>query len=171
MTAVAVATRRMNDAEKARLLACCVDRFTQGMHHADCDLLADEVARVEAMEPSPLVKRMRNIVEAEQTVRRAQQLLIDLGDTADKVADRLRALGIRGAQDWSNACPLSVYLDRHGIDAFVSAEEITVPVGEARAFVTTPPAIAAFIRLFDAGVYLDLVDPELNLLDGRATRA
>lgn len=159
----------MTAAEKADLIAASFACFAEGLHHADPATLQHEAERAECQQRSPLVLRMRAQIDAEQNARRAVQLLVDLGATADKMADRLRALGIRGAQCFSNACPLGVYLETNGVTAYVSREEITVPVtDDTFVSVDVPAAVATFVTRFDGGVYLDLIDPELNLLAGGA---
>jgi len=160
---IATDVRLMTEADKLQLIASCLKRFTEGMHRADLDLLQDEAARVEYMEPTPLVLRMRAVVAAERAVR----LLADLGDTADKIADKLRALDVRGVRLLSNVCVLAVYLDTKGITAYVSRDQIAVPVDDdTNVCLPVPDAIAAFLAHFDGGVYLDLIDAEPNLLAG-----
>jgi hypothetical protein len=156
---IAVDVAPMTEVEKDALIVSCLARFTEGMHQADPELLRDERARVEYMEASPLVLRLRAIVAAEQATR----LLVKLGDNADAMADRLRALGIKGARLLSNVCPLAVYLGTQGITAYVSREEICVPVDDdTTVHVPVPAATAVFVERFDGGVYLDLIDVDLT---------
>jgi len=157
-----VEIRPMTAAEKADLIAASLNAFLTSLHHADVEHLQVEAARIEAMRPSPLIKRMRDGVEAEQRARRAVQLLAELGDTADAVADRLRALEIKGAQCFSNVCPLSLYLERRGVVAYVSCEQVTVAIGSAKAFASMPKQAGEFVLRFDGGLYLDLIDAELT---------
>lgn len=90
------------------------------------------------------------------------KLLADLGDTADAVADRLRALGIKGKQAWACACPVANYLVRNGYEGAVfSAEEYAIPNPDDVWNVLTgrtPQPVGLFIDRFDEGVYLDLVE-------------
>jgi hypothetical protein len=165
MTA-AVDFKPVTEAEKAAIIAAGLERFANGLHHADDDHLAYEVNRLEDQQiahASPVITQMRAQATAEQDARRAVRLLTDLGSTGDAIADRLRALGIKGAQCFAGNCPLATYLATHGIAAFVSCDELSVPVTD-NVFVrlAVPAAAAVFIKNFDRGVYLDLVDPELT---------
>lgn len=51
------------------LVERCLDVFINGLHHADPLTFAHEAERVEAMQPSPLVERMRAAVDAERAAR------------------------------------------------------------------------------------------------------
>jgi hypothetical protein len=91
------------------------------------------------------------------------KLLADLGDTADAIADRLRALGIKGRARQACHCPVANYIERQSaytgasvsrdlvlaVDPDLNYEALEVP---------TPDAVAEFVRRFDDGVYLDLVE-------------
>lgn len=92
---------------------------------------------------------------------RLADLLHSLGDNADAIADRLRALEIKGLRKDCATCPLAEFL-RHvgGYDeAYVGDAAITAyRANEPRAEVVPPPAVVAFIERFDKGVYLDLVE-------------
>jgi hypothetical protein len=148
---------------KAELIAANLAHFITGLHHADPLTLQHEAERNEYLEPSPLVLRMRAQITAEQTARRAHQLLVDLGGTADAIADRLRALDVKGVRLLSNVCVLAVYLQTKGITAYVSREEIAVPVDDdTNVCLPVPDACAAFLEHFDGGVYLDLIDANLE---------
>lgn len=161
---IAVEVAPMTEAEKAALVEANFAHFVESLHFADQPTLDHEADRMGCQRPSPLVKRMRAQIAAEQTARRAHQLLVDLGDNADAIADRLRALGIKGAQCLANICPLAVYLDTHGITAYISAKTIIVPIDGETATVRlpVPPGVAVFVERVDGGVYLDLIDAELN---------
>jgi hypothetical protein len=162
----AVDFKPVTEAEKIAIIAAGLERFAKGLHHADAENLAYEANRLEDQQfshTSPVITQMRAQVTAEQDARRAVRLLTGLGNTADAIADRLRALGIKGAQCFAGNCPLATYLATHGITAFVSGDQISVPVTDS-VFVglAVPAAAAVFIENFDRGVYLDLVDPELT---------
>lgn len=161
---IAIDVAPMTEAQKLKVIERGFARFIESLHFADQPTLDHEADRMGCQRPSPLVKRMRAQIAAEQAARRAHQLLVDLGDNADAIADRLRALGIKGAQCLANICPLHFYLETHGITAYISAEEITVPIDGDTATVRldVPPGVAAFVPWFDGGVYLDLIDAELN---------
>lgn len=156
---IAVDVAPMTEAQKLKMIEDGLDHFIKSLHFADRDTLDHEAERNEYMEPSPLVLRMRAQIAAE----RATRLLVKLGDDADAMADRLRALGIKGTRLLSNVCPLAVYLGTQGITAYVSREEITVPVDDDTTVrLPVPAATAVFVERFDGGVYLDLIDAELN---------
>jgi len=87
------------------------------------------------------------------------QVLAELPDTADGIADRMRALGIKGKRGRSCCCPLANYLVSEGFDqAIVGESWIEVLYDSGSVECDTPPVIAEFIDRFDAGVYLDLVE-------------
>lgn len=151
----------MTPAERAEIIAKFLDHYATALKHFSDVELRHEADRVESFQKSKTGKKMRAMVNAERTIRRALQLLTKLGDTSDAIADRLRALGIRGVQCLSNICPLAVYLESQGITAYVSREEITVPVeGGADVRRPVPAAIGVFVGRVDGGVYLDLIDAE-----------
>lgn len=155
----------MTPAERAEIIAKFLDHYTTALAHFSDVELGHEADRVESFQKSKTGKKMRAMVAAERDVRRAHQLLADLGGTADKVADRLRALGIKGARCFSNICPLATYLETQGVTAYIGPDEITVPVGgseDTYVHLPVPAAVAAFVGHFDGGVYLDLINPELT---------
>jgi hypothetical protein len=83
--------------------------------------------------------------------------ITNLGPTADDVADRLRARGIKGWQGNAGACPLA-----RVIRAIPGAENAlvaprTVYLGYG-AYVYLTPGTETVRRWFDRGVYLDLID-------------
>ncbi len=91
------------------------------------------------------------------------QLLAELGDTADAVADRLRALGIKGIPGDACWCPVASYLKRNGYEAVaVSMSDwgcaLSVEQGYGAIDGDTPGPVVEFIARFDEGVYLDLVE-------------
>ena len=156
----------VTDAEKAEIIAASLQRFAAGLHHADAAQLAYEANRLEDLQlvhASPVTIQMQAYVAAEQDLRRAHQLLAELGDSADAIADRLRALGIKGAQCYSGYCPLAIYLENNGITAYISREEISVAVtADVLVRMDVPPPVATFIKHFDNGIHLDLIDPKLT---------
>lgn len=90
------------------------------------------------------------------------QILADLGDTPDAVADRLRALGITGQQVSGCACPIALYLNQNGFSG-ASVNHLTAlvknPAGDFKTIeVAMPRPVSRFINRFDDGVYLDLVE-------------
>ena len=86
------------------------------------------------------------------------QVLAELPDTADGIADRMRALGIKGRKGGACECPLANYLKDRGLP------DVAVARYYARAFkggvteAEMPPAASEFVYRFDHGVYLDLVE-------------
>lgn len=93
---------------------------------------------------------------------RVYQLLEHAGHTADLVADRFRALGIRGKRGSDCGCPIAVYLfDAHlpGVVAIsVDADSVSLELHgqEDPVDVELPNACAVFVDRFYKGVYLDL---------------
>lgn len=91
------------------------------------------------------------------------ELLADLGGTADAVADRLRALGIKGTRHDGCSCPIANLLRSNGCGT--SELEVSnyhvYPTGSLipndQEVPQLPPPVTQFIRRFDEGVYLDLV--------------
>ena len=102
-------------------------------------------------------------------VREANTALRDLASlgTPYAVAARLRQMGIRGLRHSSMFCPVAQAVHKAVHKACRGDYEVTVgnyssqvrPSGMfARGYgVGTPPVVAEFIRLFDAGVFPDLV--------------
>jgi hypothetical protein len=84
----------------------------------------------------------------------------ELGDTADKVADTLRAKGIKGWRRSSCACPVAKVLIAAGYpDVEVDAGWVWPESTRTDDFcVTVPKPVSNFIIRFDEGVYLDLVE-------------
>lgn len=87
------------------------------------------------------------------------KLLAELGDTPDAVADRLRALDVKGYQSSPPCCPVALYLVGRGVDRpLVDDCDVQTGPRSARSVHPNPPAVRAFIHRFDQGVYLDLVE-------------
>lgn len=88
------------------------------------------------------------------------EALAGLPDTADGIADRMRALGIKGKQLKSGCCPIANWLKTEGFThASVGQTACLGRRGSATTEdVRSPRAVAEFVRRFDAGVYLDLVE-------------
>jgi hypothetical protein len=91
------------------------------------------------------------------------RLLDQLGNTPDAVADRLRALNVKGARIACGPCPIEIYLlcsDLNPAQVVVGDTYATLDFGDPvdqRVNVRLPAAVTAFIHRFDDGVYLDLV--------------
>lgn len=93
------------------------------------------------------------------------QLLAELGDTADAVADRLRALGVKGQRAMSQHCPIANYVRANApglsrvrvLPTAVKFRRDGAPIS-AWQWVVTPDAVHKFANNFDAGVYLDLME-------------
>ena len=92
------------------------------------------------------------------------QLLAELGDTADKVADTLRAKDIKGEKR-PRFCPIANYV-RESLPGLATVAAVpnrvkfwvTESAISAAEWVPTTPAVRAFMGNFDRGVYLDLVE-------------
>lgn len=92
-------------------------------------------------------------------------LLGELGSTPDGVADRLRAAGIKGQRGKAWCCPIANWLVRETgltnpeVHFGSVAADCELPSGNLSCVgVDMPPQIYQFIRRFDDGVYLDLVE-------------
>jgi hypothetical protein len=86
------------------------------------------------------------------------RLLAELGDTADEVADTLRAKGIKGRPKSGCGCPVARLLEREGYTQPWVHGEIYVERDDLELRVDFTEAIEQFIERFDDGVYLDLVE-------------
>lgn len=95
-------------------------------------------------------------------------LLTALGATPDAIADRLRALGIKGTPNNSSWCPIANYLIRHiedpdayVYDIAVSPGEIALSIdydaGHRYLYLRPNTSAATFIRRFDRGDYPHLI--------------
>jgi hypothetical protein len=83
------------------------------------------------------------------------EVLAELPDTADGIADRMRAFGIKGQLRDDFCCPIANFLTSRGFeDAMVGEEWIEVCDDDSG---DTPPAVAEFVRRFDAVAWPDLV--------------
>lgn len=89
--------------------------------------------------------------------------LAALGNTPGDVAYTLRQLGITGRKVWSDRCPVANYLrDYAGIERpAVGPTTFTDVAGSVRYL---PSAVGQFVRMFDAGVYPDLIAPAVSLV-------
>jgi hypothetical protein len=107
---------------------------------------------------------MNQLTAPSSTQQQIVSTLNQLGPTADEVADRIRALGIKGRRHSPERCPIANLLTsipgvmiaevlEADVEIFVSEDEgtdvIEIPV---------PDAVSDFIVQFDRGVHLDLVD-------------
>lgn len=87
------------------------------------------------------------------------RLLAELGDTADKVADTLRAKGIKGVRESYEHCPIAKLLqaeDREHV--VVLGDSWEALVDDCWLDGDLPQSVRGFVERFDAGVYLDLVE-------------
>jgi hypothetical protein len=95
-----------------------------------------------------------------------RQHVESLGNTPDRIADRLAGYGVRGVPGKASECAIARYLS-----AVVAGPEpisrLAVYHGSVRIYwpralfpsvVRLPRAVSAFIRCFDLGSYPDLVD-------------
>ena len=85
------------------------------------------------------------------------QALAELPDTADGIADRMRALGIKGKRHYITCCPLATFLRDKGIRGAV-IDGMEASIRGVDDFTPLTGSQAEFVRRFDAGVYLDLVE-------------
>lgn len=91
------------------------------------------------------------------------RLLAELGDTADKVADALRAKGIKGRRVSARSCPVTTYLKarRPALDTLTTTQgwvRFRDPDSPTWPTIPTTEPVREFVRRFDQGVYLDLVE-------------
>lgn len=90
-----------------------------------------------------------------------RELLAELGNTPDEIAETLRRLSITGDRYLSNSCPVANYLNLttavHDDRCYVSFSSVRLR-GSGRYVAAVPPPVATFARLFDAGDYRDLVE-------------
>lgn len=94
---------------------------------------------------------------------RAAAALAELGATPDAVADRLRALEIKGWRGSESMCPVAVYLARldESWVAEVLEEQVWIGISDDEITpieVDLADPVSLFVRRFDRGVYLDLAD-------------
>jgi hypothetical protein len=86
------------------------------------------------------------------------EVLAELPDTADGIAERMRALGIKGQVQDDFCCPIANFLTSRGFeDAMVGEEWIEVCEDSGSEQGDTPPAVAEFVRRFDTLAWPDLV--------------
>ena len=88
--------------------------------------------------------------------------LAGLGNTADAVADQLRARAIKGVRNDECNCPIArLLLTLPGVDQ-VEVGPLSADIYPTGVYwpveVDLPEAATAFIDHFDEGVYLDLVE-------------
>jgi len=92
-----------------------------------------------------------------------------LGSTADEVAARLQAVGVRGFPTNIYECAIARYLsavlgaDLRITTVEVSSSEVAVdrrPWWRLPLVVSLPPAVRQFVGEFDAGIHPDLVDED-----------
>lgn len=95
-----------------------------------------------------------------------QRLLSDMGRSSIEVADVLRRKGIKGVPGRASECPITRYLRESmpmhlTIDVYSRQASARLGhAGEIVAWVDLPPAVLAFIDIFDgpASPWPDLVD-------------
>lgn len=92
-------------------------------------------------------------------------LLAGLGDTADEVAQNLEGAGFRGKPLDCTACPvhdcLRKTISKNDVAFFsVGTENVCLDMPQPWTItlrVSTPAPVAEFIRMFDAGMYRNLI--------------
>lgn len=142
--------------DMAALTEQVLANFQRDLAAADELQLNHLAQRAEGRYATSLGQRERALVDAE----RAHRILQALGGTADRVADRLRAVEIRGHQDVGVGCPIANYLELAGMPAFVDVAWYWLLGDPAGTHHEMPPAVSVFIRRFDDGMYLDLIDAD-----------
>jgi hypothetical protein len=91
-----------------------------------------------------------------------EEVLRQMGDTPDAVAETLRQAGIKMVRDDQalrcKTCPVATYLRRHGFPLAVVYTDIALPndVVSMDERVDMPPAVVQFVHDFDNGRYSDL---------------
>jgi hypothetical protein len=95
--------------------------------------------------------------------QRIIKLLNRLGETPDRVAQTLQALGHKGTPTWPESCPVANYLREYYGNASVANRILVWKDSEdaPKNFdnaVQTPDVINDFITAFDAGEYPELVN-------------
>lgn len=98
-------------------------------------------------------------------VQRITDLLAGLGDTPDAVAARLGEMGIRGVVKEPELCPIAMVVrtvdgaDEVGyLNVCNSAMTLDDTAWEVPEPIELPPAVKAFVRAFDGGLYPDLIE-------------
>jgi len=87
--------------------------------------------------------------------------LAELGDTPDAIADRLRALGIKGRQHSMRFCPIARLIEPLNGVEFVEVDgryAFLSPDIDTTDWVWLPQPVREFVSWFDDGVYLDLAE-------------
>jgi hypothetical protein len=88
------------------------------------------------------------------TPERVSELLRALGNTADEVAETLRAGGFRGTQADAAACPIACYLKARDVDVIgVRYENLKVRITGRIHLLTMPDAAGEFAEEFDSDRY------------------
>lgn len=94
------------------------------------------------------------------------ELLLALGDTADKVAKTLASLGIKGNRQECNSCPIAIYLARNESKLFdVEVTTYCIASCGQQYYLNNVPndildrlkGVTNFINKFDDGTYPELV--------------
>lgn len=91
-----------------------------------------------------------------------EQALAALPDTADRIAARFAADGIKGTRKDDGCCPVAVYLTSVGLASPEVTENVIAVGGDDEdLFEFTPEHVVEFIQRFDNGAWPELVsDPE-----------
>lgn len=91
------------------------------------------------------------------TAEEVLDLLEELGEGGQDVADTLYDLKIKGDRDKAGSCPLANYLRSQGVaDARVNCDELEW--GEFREVLALPEGCGDFVVRFDAGAFPDLLE-------------
>lgn len=96
---------------------------------------------------------------------RIEQMLAGLGDSGFRVAEALEARGVTGFREDCTSCPVAnliksevpLLVEASQDDFGVTDEYVRLPGGGR---VDLPEAVAEFVSDFDAGRYIELIDPD-----------
>jgi hypothetical protein len=85
-------------------------------------------------------------------MNKIEQLLRQMGDTAEKVAQYLHTNGISGIPNHPGYCPVSKYLRANGVEsATTGIRDAGGKVGEHWCSADLPSAVKDFVNRFDLG--------------------
>jgi hypothetical protein len=88
---------------------------------------------------------------------RVLDLLDELGESGQEVADTLFDLGVKGKRDNTGSCPIANYLRGEGVpDPVVNPDHVEWDSFEES--ITLPEGCIHFIARFDAGEFTDLLE-------------
>lgn len=139
---------------KLTCASCGNQREREGcLHCSDADPLPDDYESCgecgfdHAYEPQQATRYHK---KEDKKMNKVEQLLQQLGDTAEEVAQHLRYHGIKGRPCQPGTCPISRYLRANGVyEATTGTRDAGGKVGDYSISSNLPPAVKAFVALFD----------------------